>query len=80
LQQVAGKEIGSVAGSREEGIMADPKATRVAGDCSGVNPRNIIEVVMDDLLEKDQKDLELELQREMEEVMAERQKKKLTCF
>jgi hypothetical protein len=35
---------------------------------------------MEDLLEKDQKDLELELQREMEEVMAERRKKKLACF
>jgi hypothetical protein len=37
-------------------------------------------VAMEDLSEKDRKDLKLELQHEMEEVMAERQRKKLARF
>jgi hypothetical protein len=37
-------------------------------------------VEMEDLSEKDWEEIEKELQREMEEVMAERMKKKLTCF
>jgi hypothetical protein len=69
-----------LADQRKERIMIDPKATRVTGDSSGVNPRSVIEVAMEDLSEKDQKDLELELQREMEEMMAEWQRKKLACF
>jgi hypothetical protein len=61
--------------------MRDPKVARVMGDGSGVNLRNIVEVVMGDLSEKDQKDLKLELQCEMEVVMAERHmKKQLACF
>jgi hypothetical protein len=69
-----------LADQRKERIMTDPKATRVTGDSSGVNPRSVIEVAMEDLSEKDQKDLELELQREMEEMMAEWRRKKLACF
>jgi hypothetical protein len=50
--------------------MPDPMATRATGDSFGV--------AMEDLSEKDQKDLEL--QREMEEVTAEWWRKKLACF
>jgi hypothetical protein len=64
---------------REE-AMADPKSTRLAADGSRVDVENIIDVAMEDLSEKDRNDLELELQREIEEVMAERRKKKLACF
>jgi hypothetical protein len=46
--------------------MSDPKETKAPGDGAGVNPGNIFEVAMEDLSEKDQKGLELELQREME--------------
>jgi hypothetical protein len=60
--------------------MFDPKMTKAMGDGAGINPRNVIEVAMGYLSEKDQKDLELELQREMEGIMAERRKKKLACF
>jgi hypothetical protein len=60
--------------------MAVPKATKAMGDGTGVNPGNVTEVAMEDLSEKDRKDLKLELQCEMEEVMAERWKKKLTYF
>jgi hypothetical protein len=67
-----------LADQRKERIMTDPKATRVTGDSSGVNPRSVIEVAMEDLSEKDQKDLEL--QCEMEEMMAEWRRKKLACF
>jgi hypothetical protein len=52
--------------------MSDLKATRAVGDSSEVNPGNVIKVATEDLSEKDQKDLKLELLREMEEVMAER--------
>jgi pyruvate kinase len=60
--------------------MADPKATKMTGDGAGVNSWNVIEVAMEDLSEKDRKDLKLELQHEMEEVMAEWQRKKLARF
>jgi hypothetical protein len=78
--EVVNTEIGSIADLEEEGIMNDPKATKAVGDNSGVNPSNVIEVVMGDQSEKDQRDLDLELQHEMEEEMAERQKRKLACF
>jgi hypothetical protein len=78
--EVVNTKIGSVADLEEERIMSDPKATKAMSDNSGVNPSNVIEVVIGDLLEKDQRDLELELQRKMEEEMAERQNKKLACF
>jgi hypothetical protein len=54
--------------------------TRVVVDSVGVNPGNVIEVAMEDLTEKDQNDLVLELQREIQEVMAERRNKKGACF
>jgi hypothetical protein len=60
--------------------MADPKAVRVMANNSGINVKNVIVVGMEDLLEKDQNNLELELQWEMEKVMAERWKKKLACI
>jgi hypothetical protein len=60
--------------------MSDPKVTRTTGDSSEVSAGNVIEVAMEDLLEKDRKHLELELQCEMEEVMAERRRKKLASF
>jgi hypothetical protein len=42
--------------------MADPKAVRVMANNSGINVKNVIVVGMEDLLEKDQNNLELELQ------------------
>jgi hypothetical protein len=53
--------IGSTTDLGEERIMGDPKVTKAMGDSSGVNLNNVIEVVMGDLSEKDQRDLELEL-------------------
>jgi hypothetical protein len=40
--------------------MADPRGTK-ASDDAGINAENVIGVAMENLLEKDQKDLELEL-------------------
>jgi hypothetical protein len=51
--EVVSIEISSVADLEEERIMNDPKVTKVMGDNSGVNPRNVVEVVMGDLSEKD---------------------------
>jgi hypothetical protein len=71
---------GASAGSMEI-IVVDLKGmTKVAPSSTEVNNDNIIGVEMGDLTEKDRKELELELQREMEEVVAERRKKKLGCF
>jgi hypothetical protein len=78
--EVVNTKISSVADLEEERIMSDPKATKAMSDNSGVNLSNVVEVVIGDLLEKDQWDLELELQCKMEEEMAERQNKKLACF
>jgi hypothetical protein len=60
--------------------MADPKVARVAVDGSGFSTENVIDVAMEDLFKKDRNDLELELQRETEEVMAEWWKNRLACF
>jgi hypothetical protein len=60
--------------------MADLKAAKATGHATRVNPGNVIKVAMEDLFEKDRRDLELELQHKMEEVMAEWRKKKLACF
>jgi hypothetical protein len=76
--EVVNIEISFAADLGEERIMGDPKVTKAMGDSSGLNPSNVVEVVMGDLSEKDQRDLEL--QHEMEEEVAERQKKKLTYF
>jgi hypothetical protein len=59
--EVVNIEIGSVADLEEDRIMNDPKVTMVTGDNSGVDPSIVVEVVMGDLSEKDQRDLELEL-------------------
>jgi hypothetical protein len=58
--------------------MADPKGGKVttASDGAGMQGRNTIHVVMEDLAEDDQKELE----RELEEEMVERRRKKLACF
>jgi hypothetical protein len=71
---------GASAGSMEIAVV-DPKGTtKSVPSGMEVNDENIIGVEIGDLTEKDRKELELELQREMEEVMAERRKKKLVCF
>jgi hypothetical protein len=59
--EVVSIEIGSVADLEEDRIMNDPKATMATGNNSGVDPSIVVEVVMGDLSEKDQRDLELEL-------------------
>jgi hypothetical protein len=60
--------------------MADPKGSMTAPDSATVNSENVIAVEMEDLMEKDQDELEWELQHDLEEVMAERRKRKLACF
>jgi Flp pilus assembly secretin CpaC len=75
-----GAGISSIADQGKEETMADPKAMKLTGDSSRVNQGNTIKVAMEDLSETDQKDLELKLQHELEEVTEERRKKKLTCF
>jgi hypothetical protein len=62
----------ALAGSLEIAVV-DTKGAKFTAD-------NVIGVEMDDLSKKDREELEKELQREMEEVMAERRKKKLACF
>jgi hypothetical protein len=75
-----GAGISSIADQGKEETMADSKAMKLTGDSSRVNQGNTIKVAMEDLSETDQKDLELKLQHELEEVTEERRKKKLTCF
>jgi hypothetical protein len=60
--------------------MADPKGTKAVPDGMKVSAENVTEVAMEDLSEKDREEIEGELQRELEEVMVERRKKKLACF
>jgi uncharacterized alkaline shock family protein YloU len=60
--------------------MADPKGTKSTLDSAAINVGNVISVEMEDLSEKDQDELEQELQCELKEVMAERRRKKLACF
>jgi hypothetical protein len=59
--------------------MADQRGTKSVPSNTDVNPEIMIDVVMEDLSEKDRDELERELQLVLEEVMAER-RKKLTCF
>jgi hypothetical protein len=59
--------------------MADPKGMESVPDGAAISAENVISVEMEDLSEKDQDELERELQRELEEFMAER-RKKLACF
>jgi hypothetical protein len=58
--------------------MADPKGGRPAAvvDGAGVRPRNAINVTMEDLAEEDRNEVE----RQLEEEMAELRRKKLACF
>jgi pyruvate kinase len=60
--------------------MADLKGAKAAPDGAGVNLVNVISMEMADLSEKDRNDLELELQQELEEVMAKKRRHKLSCF
>jgi hypothetical protein len=69
----------TLAGSMEVAVV-DSKGTKSAPDAMAVSADNVIGVEMGDLSEKDRNDLKLELQREMEEVMADRRRKKLACF
>jgi hypothetical protein len=66
---------GSFAGSLEVALV-DPKGTKAVPDGARVTTENVIEVAMEDLLEKDQEEVESEL----EEEMVERRRKKLACF
>jgi hypothetical protein len=67
-------------GSKEIAVVNPKETTKTLQDGAEVNNENIIRVEMDDLTEKDRRELELELQWEMEEVMAEKRKQKLVCF
>jgi hypothetical protein len=60
--------------------MADARGTKSVLSDTGVNIENVISVAMEDLFDKDRDELEREWQRELEEIMAERRKKKLACF
>jgi hypothetical protein len=60
--------------------MADARGTKSVPSDTAVNIENVISVAMEDLFDKDRDELEREWQRELEEVMAERRKKKLACF
>jgi hypothetical protein len=72
---IAGMEggIGNALVGSLEIAMVEPKGAKVTVD-------NVVGVEMEDLSENDREEIEKELQREMEEVMVERRKKKLTCF
>jgi hypothetical protein len=69
--------IGAIHADRLE-IMTDPKGSKGApsADGAGVQAKNTILVAMEDLIEADRKELE----RELEEEMAQRHQKKLACF
>jgi hypothetical protein len=56
--------------------MGDPKGAKAASDGAKVTANNVISVVLEDLSEKDREEVE----RELEEEMAERHRKKLACF
>jgi hypothetical protein len=76
-----GSGIGGASTGSMEIAVVDPKGmTKAAPYGAEVNNENIIRVEMGDLTKKDRKELELELQWEMEEVMSERRKKKLAYF
>jgi hypothetical protein len=68
-----------IANQWEGSIMADQRGTKSVPSNTDVNPEIMIDVVMEDLSEKDRDELERELRLVLEEVMAER-RKKLTCF
>jgi hypothetical protein len=70
---IAGMEGGIALVGSLEIAMVEPKGAKVTAD-------NVVGVEMEDLSENDREEIEKELQREMEEVMVERRKKKLTCF
>jgi hypothetical protein len=77
----AGNGIGGASTGSMEIMVVDPKGmTKTAPASAEANDENIIGVGMDDLTEKDRRELKLELQREIEEVIAEKRRKKLACF
>jgi hypothetical protein len=63
-----------------EVAMVDPKGAKSAPDNANVTADNVINVAMEDLSTKDREETERELQHELEEEMAKRRQKKLTCF
>jgi hypothetical protein len=60
--------------------MADQWGTKLVPGDIEINSENVIGVAMQDLSDKDCDELEQELQREQEEVMAEHRRKKLASF
>jgi hypothetical protein len=52
-------------------VMANARGTKSIPGDTGVTTKNMISVGIEDLPDKDRDDLEQELQRELEEVMAE---------
>jgi hypothetical protein len=61
-----------------KGIMADPKGSKAAttADGAGVHAKNAINVAMEDLVKADRKEVE----KEIEEELAEIRRRKLACF
>jgi hypothetical protein len=76
----ADQGISGVSTSSLDIAVVDPKGMRAAPNGAAVNTDNVIGVEMGDLSEKDRDEIERELQRELEEVMMERRRKKLACF
>jgi hypothetical protein len=60
--------------------MGDLEGAKGASNGARVTADNVIEVVMEDLSERDREEVERELQRELKEEMVEWRKKKLACF
>jgi hypothetical protein len=60
--------------------MADQWGTKLVPGDIEINSENVIGVAMQDLSDKDCDELEQELQREQEEVMAEHRRNKLASF
>jgi hypothetical protein len=58
--------------------MANPKGSKPSAvvDGASVHPKNSINVAMEDLAEEDRKEVE----RQLEEEMAELRRRKLACF
>jgi hypothetical protein len=76
----AGQGIGNTSAGSLEVTTVDPKGAKAATDGTKLTTENVIGVAMEDLSEKDQEEIEHELQCELEEEMAEQRRKKLACF
>jgi hypothetical protein len=72
--------IGNNFASSVEVAMVDPKGAKSAPDSANVTADIVINVEMEDLSVKDWEEIERELQCKLEEDMAERCQKKLSCF